>query len=139
MAKAAKAAGVTTYVLISSGGAHAQSMVGYAAMKGELEDEVSALGFEKCVLLRPGLIVGERESKRTLEQPLHSVANFMGWLSPAMKNCWAQDAGTIARAAVRAALEEDVWTGRQTKEGKNGGKVWVMGQAEIVELGLEKK
>ena len=130
---------MTTYVLISSAGSNAKSFSGYAAMKGELEDEVSALGFEKCAILRPGIILGDRERKRTLDQPLHAVANWVGWLSPAMKDCFAQDADTIARAAVRAALEEDVWTGRQTKEGKNGGKVWIMGQGEVVELGLEKK
>jgi len=138
LAKAAKAAGVTTYVLISSAGANPNSLAGYAAMKGELEEEVSALGFEKCVLLRPGFIAGDRESARLLEAPLHSVAKWAGWLNPSLKNCWAQNAGTIAQAAVRAALEDDLWARAQTKEGKNGGKVWIMGQAEIVKLGLEE-
>jgi uncharacterized protein YbjT (DUF2867 family) len=46
LAQAAKAAGTKVYVLISSSGASSSSMLAYAKMKGELDDAVSALGFE---------------------------------------------------------------------------------------------
>jgi uncharacterized protein YbjT (DUF2867 family) len=137
LAKAAKEAGVRTYVLISSVGANSKSWTPYSAMKGQLEEDVATLGFEKCVILRPGLIVGDRERRRWNEQPLHRLANMLGSLRPGLKDAWAQDAGTIARAAVRAGTEEGVWEGRKTVEGKNGGKVWTMGQGEIVELGKQ--
>lgn len=59
LAKAAKAAGTKTYVLISSSGANSGSKLGpYMKMKGELEDAVKALDFEHCLVLRPGLLVG---------------------------------------------------------------------------------
>ncbi|KAA8894357.1 hypothetical protein FN846DRAFT_420964 [Sphaerosporella brunnea] len=135
LAKAAKERGVNTYVLISSAGANAKSWTPYSAMKGQLEEEVAALGFEKCVILRPGLIVGAREKARWIEQPLHAFANLLGGVRAGLKDVWAQDAETIARAAIRAGVEEEVWNGRKMVEGKNGGKVWTMGQAEIVELG----
>ncbi|CCX30966.1 hypothetical protein FPQ18DRAFT_345084 [Pyronema domesticum] len=135
LAKSAKKSGVKTYVLISSANAKANSWLPYVAMKGQLEDDVAALGFEKCVIVRPGLIVGSREKTRAMEQPLHYVANFMGAIAGPLKNVWAQDASAIAKAAIRAATEEGVWEGRKTVEGKNGGKVWFMGQGEIVELG----
>lgn len=48
LAQEAKAKGTKVYVLISSSGANAQSMLGYPKMKGELEDAVSGLGFEVC-------------------------------------------------------------------------------------------
>jgi uncharacterized protein YbjT (DUF2867 family) len=137
LAKAAKEAGVSTYVLISSVGASSKSWAPYSAMKGQLEEDVAALGFEKCVILRPGLIVGDREKSRWNEQPLHGLANLMGALRPGLKDVWAQDAVTIAKAAVRAGTEEGVWEGRKTVEGENGGKVWTMGQGEIVELGKQ--
>jgi nucleoside-diphosphate-sugar epimerase len=124
LAKSAKESGVNTYVLISSANAKANSWLPYVA-----------LGFEKCVIVRPGVIVGSREKPRAVEQPLHYVANFMGAIAGPLKNVWAQDASAIAKAAIRAATEEGVWEGRKTVEGKNGGKVWFMGQGEIVELG----
>lgn len=100
-------------------------------MKGELEDAVIALGFDKTAILRPGLIVGGREKPRVVEQPLHYVANFFGAVSGGrLKNFWAQDAEVIARAAVRAGTDDSVW------EGKDGEKrVWVMTQADIVAVG----
>jgi uncharacterized protein YbjT (DUF2867 family) len=52
LAQAAKAAGTKVYVLISSSGANSSSMLGYPKMKGELEDAVSALGFEVCRMTR---------------------------------------------------------------------------------------
>lgn len=60
LAKAAKANGATTYVLVSSTGASANSSLAYLRMKGELEDAVKDLDFEKTIILRPGPLLGER-------------------------------------------------------------------------------
>ncbi|KAG0130862.1 hypothetical protein HOY82DRAFT_648073 [Tuber indicum] len=132
--KAAKAAGAKTYVLISSTGADSTSRFPYMKMKGELEDAVIEIGFERTVILRPGLIVGSREKTRLLEYPLHGVANLLGAISGGkLKDGWAQDADTIGRAAVKAALEEGVWEGKGKQEG--GKTVWHLTQADIVALG----
>ncbi|KAL9062153.1 MAG: hypothetical protein Q9157_009180, partial [Trypethelium eluteriae] len=64
---ASTSGGVSTYVLISSSGASASSPIGYARMKGETEVAVSELGFEHVVILRPGLIAGERKESRPAE------------------------------------------------------------------------
>lgn len=56
-AKAAKANGVNTYVLVSSVGANAKSKVFYTRMKGALDDAVQELGFEGCFILRPPSLV----------------------------------------------------------------------------------
>lgn len=47
-------------VLVSSGGANATSFMAYPQMKGQLEEDVKAMGFDHCVILRPGLLIGER-------------------------------------------------------------------------------
>jgi len=105
-------------------------------MKGQLEDEVKKLGFDRTVILQPGLLVGGREKTRMIEQPLHYVANIFGKVHSALKDTWAQDAETVARAAIRAGIEEEVWGGRASvQDAGEGRKVWVMGQKEIVELG----
>lgn len=128
LAKAAKAAGVQTYVLISSGGANATSRMAYPQMKGELEESVKALGFKHTVILRPGLIVGDREDSRPPEFILRKVANFAGqFLGNKGKDFWAQDADVIAKAAVHAGV--------QCNDGKREDGFWLVGQSDIVRLG----
>lgn len=56
-AKAAKANGVPTYVLVSSIGADAKSKVFYTRMKGTLDDAVQKFGFEGCFILRPPSLI----------------------------------------------------------------------------------
>lgn len=62
-AKASKAAGVRTYVFISSAGTRGlvSSMAPYCKMKNGVEDAVKDLGFEQAIILKPGAILGERE------------------------------------------------------------------------------
>ncbi|KAF2801080.1 NAD dependent epimerase/dehydratase family protein-like protein [Melanomma pulvis-pyrius CBS 109.77] len=127
LAKAAKDAGVETYVLISTGGASSSSSMAYPKMKGELEEKVKALGFKHTVLLRPGLIVGSRNESRFAEAVARTIASGLGKVSPMLVNGWAQDADVIARAAVNAGL--------LCVEGKKEAGLWEVGMTEIVELG----
>lgn len=127
MAKAAKASGVKVFVLISSSGASATSMMGYPKMKGELEEAVKALDFEHTVILRPGLIVGAREGSRATEGVFQGVASFMGKFSTGLKDVWAQDADVIGKAAISAGLK--------ALDGGDVSKVWIVGQSDIVRLG----
>ncbi|KAH0545201.1 hypothetical protein FGG08_000655 [Glutinoglossum americanum] len=129
LAHAARAAGAQTYVLISALGANSTSSIAYSRMKGELDDAVSEIGFEKVVLVRPGFIVGEREESRMADAVLGGLARMSGFLG--LRDMWAQDAEVIARAAVKA--------GMMAKEGKAPeGKVWVLGPKDIVRLGRDE-
>lgn len=76
-AKAAKAAGVKTYVYISSAGTRSflGSMVPYSKMKVGVEDAIKELDFEQAIILRPATILGERETPKA---PLFE--NLMGGL-----------------------------------------------------------
>lgn len=64
IAKAAKGAGVETFVLVSSMGASALSPFLYMKTKGRLEDDVIALKFPRTIILRPGPLLGEREKSK---------------------------------------------------------------------------
>ncbi|RDL37167.1 Uncharacterized protein BP5553_04600 [Venustampulla echinocandica] len=128
LAQAAKEAGVKVYVLISSGGASAQSMMAYPKMKGELEEAVKGLGFDHTVILRPGLIVGEREESRPAEWLVRKIAGAAGMISTGLKDVWAQDKDVIAKAAVSAGL-------KALEGGEDVPKVWMVGQSDIVRLG----
>ncbi|CCE65432.1 hypothetical protein TPHA_0L00760 [Tetrapisispora phaffii CBS 4417] len=59
----AKENGCKTVVLISSSGANEHSWAGYLKMKGEIERDVTKLGFDHTIILRPGVLLGERDSQ----------------------------------------------------------------------------
>jgi len=129
LAKTAKDAGVKVYVLTSSSGANAASRFAYIKMRGELEEAVEDLGFSHTIILRPGLIVGDREESRPAEAVLRGIAKVAGNINTGwLKDFWAQDAEVIARAGVHAAV--------LALQGKGpAGKTWVVDQKTIVSLG----
>jgi uncharacterized protein YbjT (DUF2867 family) len=53
-------------ILVSSGGANPNSMMGYPQIKGELEEDFKKLDFEHCIILRPGLLMGARHVSSSL-------------------------------------------------------------------------
>jgi uncharacterized protein YbjT (DUF2867 family) len=75
-ARAAKEAGVKTYVFISSGGTRGllYSHVPYSRMKIGVEDAIKELDFEHAIILRPGMIIGRETPKvRFLEAMVESL------------------------------------------------------------------
>ena len=52
----ARRSGVGTFVLLSAAGANAKSSFFYMRLKGEAEEGVRALGFERTLFFRPGMI-----------------------------------------------------------------------------------
>ena len=100
-------------------------------MKGTLEKEVSEMKFDRVVIVRPGLIVGDRQQEsRVVEASLRALAKGLGCISGGhLKDFWAQDADVIAAAAVTAGI--------MALEGKApvDNKVWVVNQTEILRLG----
>lgn len=81
-AQAAKENGVQDFILVSSYGAHPESKIFYSRMKGELEEAVKALHFDKLTIFNPGMLLREG-SKRPLEilgSALLKVANSIGLL-----------------------------------------------------------
>jgi uncharacterized protein YbjT (DUF2867 family) len=132
LAKAAKDAGVKTYVLISGGlggGGGVKSSNALVRLKAEIEIAVKKLDFEHTVIVKPGLIVGDRGESRPIEAVFRGTAKLLGALSGgALKDAWAQDADVIARAAVKAGLKAS-----EVKESEL--KFWEVDQGEILSLG----
>jgi uncharacterized protein YbjT (DUF2867 family) len=128
LARAAHKIGTKAYVLISSGGADAKSWMPYLRMKGEIDQHVQDIGFEHTVILRPGLIIGNREESRLAESVLRAVALGLGKINSRwLKDSWAVEAEVIAKAAVAAGLK--------AAKGEVKEKVWIVGQREIIRLG----
>ncbi|MCJ1450816.1 Protein fmp52, mitochondrial [Mycoblastus sanguinarius] len=130
LAKAAKDAGVKTYVLISSGGVSKSSLFSYSRMKGELEEAVTELNFPHTIILKPLLLMGKREESRPPEAMLQGIAKGLGMINKRLlTDWWTTDADVVARAAVNA--------GMQCAEGKKEEGLWMIGQSEILKLGAE--
>ncbi len=55
-AKAAKENGVEDFILVSSYGANPDSKIFYSRMKGELEQAIKKLKFDKTTFFRPGML-----------------------------------------------------------------------------------
>lgn len=69
--------GATHFLLLSATGADADSMIFYNQVKGELEQAVEQLNFEKLSFFQPSLLLGEHQDQRLLEgigQQIFSVA-----------------------------------------------------------------
>lgn len=83
-AKLTKEGGCKHFHLISSGGANKNSSFLYMKTKGEADDDVSKLGFERLSIYRPGLLLVKREESRTFERILQGfakVVDFGRWAS----------------------------------------------------------
>jgi uncharacterized protein YbjT (DUF2867 family) len=82
IAKIAADNGVKNLVLISSIGATAKSMNFYLKMKGELDDAVAQLPFERIAILRPGPIdaQGKRPDHRSMENSSINALRFVNKL-----------------------------------------------------------
>lgn len=67
-AKLAANNGVSEYFLVSSSGSNATSKNAYLQMKGELENKIMDLGFERICIFQPSLLLGERNHFRIGEK-----------------------------------------------------------------------
>ena len=102
VARLARRHGASGYALNSAMGASARSSIFYNRVKGELEDALAALDYPSLVLVRPGLIDGERERPRAGEGLALAVSRL---LRPLLPRKWRPSrAVRIADALVDAAL-----------------------------------
>jgi uncharacterized protein YbjT (DUF2867 family) len=73
-AQLAREHGARHAVLVSSVGASRQSGNFYLRVKGEVEDALERLGFERVDLVQPGLLLGERSERRPAERLMQALA-----------------------------------------------------------------
>lgn len=73
-ARGARMAGATQMIVVSSVGASAKSRNFYLRTKGETEDGLRALGFDRLDILRPGLLMGDRQGAPRLGEGIAMLA-----------------------------------------------------------------
>ncbi|KAJ5151702.1 hypothetical protein N7492_009997 [Penicillium capsulatum] len=128
-AKAAKAAGVKTYVFISSAGTRGflSGYVPYSKMKVGVEDTIKELDFDQAIILRPGMILGREKPKAPFFECIVSNLNKLG---QGLQDGLGQDQTIIGRAAVAAAVAAE--------QGKAPSKYWTVEMADILKLGRDE-
>lgn len=68
--------------VVSASMADARSSVFYNQVKGQTEQKLMSMTFNRLILMRPGLLVGERSEKRTGEEFAIKMLNFLSPILP---------------------------------------------------------
>ena len=102
IARLARENGAETFVLNSAMGADVRSLFFYSRVKGETERDITALGFGRTVIVRPGLIDGPRTEPRPMEQLARRVLNLLKPILPPSMRPNRPD--VIARVMLEAAI-----------------------------------
>ncbi|WP_442767121.1 nucleoside-diphosphate sugar epimerase [Acinetobacter bohemicus] len=93
----------THYLLISAMGANAQSKNFYNKVKGELENHIHSLNLKYVSILRPSLLLGERQEQRTLEDMTQKLYQKFSHLVPNTFKYKPVTAEQVAHTMVDAA------------------------------------
>lgn len=101
VASAAKAAGARHMISISSVGASARSRNFYLRTKGEAEEGLFALGFDRLDIMRPGLLTGERQGP---PRPGENMAMLAAPLTNALLHGGLRRYRSIAADTVATAI-----------------------------------
>jgi uncharacterized protein YbjT (DUF2867 family) len=103
-AKAARNKGARTLVHVSSLGADRRSRALYASVKGEVEADLAALGFDSVHALRPSILDGDRAESRPLERVGLVFARALG---PVLGKYRPTDASAVARTMIAKAKAKE--------------------------------
>lgn len=99
-AQCALSAGAKHFIVVTALGADAKSRIFYNRVKGELEAALSSFGFQALTIVRPALLLGERENKRFGERV---AAPFSKLLPKAVRGI---EASKVGRALVHYARKD---------------------------------
>ena len=101
-AQAAKDHGVDRFIAVSSVGADPLSKNFYLKVKGEVERELTRIRFNRLDILRPGLLVGDRQNDRRVAERLGIAAAPLANLF--MHGKYRQYRGIKAELVARGAI-----------------------------------
>ena len=100
-ARAAKQSGVRHFLVVTAVGADIESRAFYSRVKGAVEIELTTIGFDRLDIVRPGLLLGKRQSRRLIEQVLQDVSPAIALIT---RGPWARYASISAKQLAGALL-----------------------------------
>ena len=101
-AQAAKAAGAWHFLIVTAIGASPSSTVFYSRVKGEVERDLRATGFDRLDIMQPGLLRGPRSETRPVESLLKAIAPLTDL---AMRGTWRRYRSVHAKVVARSLLQ----------------------------------
>ncbi len=115
LAKIAREEGCQTFILVSSMGANAQSKIFYSRVKGKLEVALKDVGFKRLHILRPSMLLGEREESRPGEFIGKIIMKPLSFIIPwDYKPIHASTVADKIRALVSGeGLGTSIWSGKE--------------------------
>ena len=97
VARAALGKGARQFIMVSSAGAGGSGF--YLRVKGEIEEALKSLGFARLDIIRPGLILGERQERRPIERLAQQIAPLLNpLLVGGLRRYASVSADTVAAA-----------------------------------------
>ena len=100
-ARAAKQSGVRHFLVVTAVGADIESRAFYSRIKGAVEIELTTTGFDRLDIVRPGLLLGKRQSRRLIEQVLQGLSPAIALIT---RGPWARYASISAEQVAGALL-----------------------------------
>ncbi|XP_039721523.1 protein HTATIP2 isoform X2 [Pteropus medius] len=122
-AELAKAGGCKHFNLMSSKGADKSSNFLYLQVKGEIEDRVEELKFDRYSIFRPGVLLCDRQESRPGEW---LIRKFFGSLPVS----WASNHSVPVVTVVRAMLNNAVRPSDKKKEVLENNIIYDLGKAD---------
>ena len=107
VAELTKQNGAKNFILVSSIGADASSLIFYSKTKGELENALMKLNFESLIILRPSILLGNRKEKRFGEEVGRIAAEKLSFLFVgALKKYKGTPVDLLGKLMVKLAQEK---------------------------------
>jgi uncharacterized protein YbjT (DUF2867 family) len=100
-ARGCAASGVKRFAAVSSVGANPGSSNFYLRTKGEMEQDIREVPFERTVIVQPSLLMGERKESRTAEK---IAVYVMGILNPLMMGSLKKYRGVPVEVVARGLI-----------------------------------
>lgn len=101
LASATKTAGIEHFLVVTAVGANANASAFYSRVKGEVEQELEKLGFRRLDIIRPGLLMGDRQQSRPIETLLKGIAPASDLL---MRGKWRRYRSVLASSVGQCLL-----------------------------------
>lgn len=92
--------GARHFLLVSALGANARSRIFYNRVKGDVEQAIRALPYRSVTIVRPSILLGEREETRVGE----TIGKVLSRFAP--RRIRAVPAHDVAAALLRAAIDD---------------------------------
>ncbi|MGE7914138.1 NAD(P)H-binding protein [Lysinibacillus xylanilyticus] len=107
IASLAKKRGIPHMLVITAMGANEKSPFYYNRVKGKLEHDLMEIGLQRLSIIRPSLLVGEREEFRLGEKAGEQVLKFVKpLLVGPLKRSRSIEASQVAKAMIVIALQQ---------------------------------